>query len=210
MSKQNYKYRIYNGKIIKEIIKKSEIYLFGFLFICGIVFGAYYVKQSDALFKEKISEICTSYIQSKAGQGITENIISNALINMIFSAINIFLGFSLIGFPLLFWVPLLKGLGVGVFSGYMYSSYKLTGLGYCAMLVYPGTVISAFSLILACCDSCAYSKNAFEKSIRGKGQFEKDETKIYLIRQFIYLAICFCSSVIDALSAILFSKLFNF
>lgn len=210
MSKKNYKYRIYNGKIIKEIIKKSKIYLFGFLFICGIIIGAYFVKQSDTSSKERINEICSSYIQSKAGQGITENIISNALINLIFSVINIFLGFSLIGFPLLIWVPFFKGLGTGVFSGYMYSIYKLTGLGYCAMLVYPGTVISAFSLILACCDSCVYSKNAFEKSIIGKGQFEKDETKIYLLRQFIYMAICFCSSVIDALSALFFSKLFNF
>lgn len=210
MSKINYKYRIYNGKIIKEIIKKSEIYLFGLLFICGIIFGAYFVKQTDSFSREKINEICSSYIHSKAGQGITENIISNAVVNLVFFAINIFLGFSLIGFPLLFWVPLLKGLGVGVFSGYMYSAYKLTGLGYCAILVYPGTVISAFSLILACCDSCAYSKNAFEKSIRGKGQFEKDETKIYFLRQFVYLAICFCSSVIDTFSAILFSKLFDF
>ncbi len=210
MSKSNYKYRIYNGKIIKEIIKKSEIYLFGLLFVFGIIFGAYFVKQSDAFSREKINEICSSYIHSKAGQGIAENIISNALINFVFSAINIFLGFSLIGFPLLFWVPFLKGLGLGVFSGYMYSAYKLIGLGYCAILVYPGSVISAFSLILACCDSCVYSKNAFEKSIRGKGQFEKDETKIYLLRQFIYLAICLCSSVIDALSAMFFSKLFDF
>ena len=120
------------------------------------------------------------------------------------------LGFSLIGFPFLLWVPFIKGTALGVFSGYMYSAYKLTGFGYCSMLVYPGAVISTFSLILACSDSCKYSKNAFEKSVKGKGQFEKDETKIYLFRQMIYFFISIGSSVIDALFALFFSKLFNF
>ncbi len=210
MSKSNYKYKIYNGKIIKEIIKKSEIYIFALFFICGIIFGAYFVKQCDILTRDKIVEICTLFIKNRAGQGITECVLQTASVNLIYTAVNIFLGFSLIGFPLLFWVPFLKGLGIGVFSGYMYSCYKLSGLGYCALMVYPGAVISVFSLILACCDSSVYSKNAFEKSIRGKGQFEKDETKIYLIRQFIYFIICICSSVTDALLNLFFSSLFNF
>ncbi len=210
MSKSSNKYKVYNGKIIKEIIDKSGIYVFALLFIIGIIFGAFFVKKSDVSTAEKITEICSLFISGKTGQGINGNIINSATINSSFWLLNISLGLSLIGFSLVLWLPFLKGLTLGIFSGYMYSVYKLTGLGYCALMVYPGAVISAFSLILACYDSRIYSKNAFEKSIKGRGHFEKDETKIYLIRQFVYLIICLCSSFTDAIFSMLFSKLFNF
>lgn len=210
MSKSKTKYRIYNGKIIKEILDKSGIYIYAFLFIAGIVFGAYFIKTTDNPAREKTYEICSMFINNKTGQGMSDNLISSISISILFWGANILLGFSLIGFSLILWVPFLKGVGLGAFSGYMYSAYKISGLGYCALLIYPGAVISAFSLILACFDSCTYSKNAFEKSIRGKGHFEKDETKIYIIRQLIYLAITLCSSVTDSLFSMIFSKLFDF
>lgn len=209
MSRSNYKYRVYNGKIIKDILKNSRNYFMALLFITGIFFGALFIKLEGTGLNSKINEIVSLYIHSKTGQGIFENFIGSASINMFVSAVNIFLGFSLIGYPLIMWLPFMRGLGLGVFSGYMYSYYKLTGLSYCALLVYPGAVISSFAFILACCDSCDYSKNAFEKSIRAKGQFEKDETKIYLFRQVIYIAICLCSSLIEAIFAAGFSRFFE-
>lgn len=210
MSKSNYKYKVYNGKVIKELLKNSKIYFFAFLFITGMLFGAVYLKNCNISMFEKITEISDVYINNKAGQGMLNNFTNSVTLNAFFFAINMFLGFSLVGYPLLIWLPLLRGMGLGVFSGYMYSIFKFTGLGYCAILIYPGAIISAFAFILACCDSCDYSKNAFDKSIRGKGQFEKDETKIYIIRQLIYFIISVCSSLIESLFALGFSKLFDF
>lgn len=209
MSRSNYKYRVYNGKVIKDILKNSKNYFLAFLFILGILFGALFIKQGNEKTFEGIEEIVTAYIQAKTGQGMLQIFLSSAFVNVFFTLINIFLGFSLIGYPLIIWLPFLRGLGLGVFSGYMYSFYKIAGLGYCAFLIYPGAVISAFAFILACCDSGDYSKNAYEKSIRAKGQFEKDETKIYLFRQLIYFAVCLCSSLIEALFTAGFSRLFE-
>lgn len=209
MSRSNYKYRVYNGKIIKDILKNSKIYFFAFLFILGILFGAIFIKHGNENINDKVNEIAEVYIQSKTGQGVLQNFFASVSVNGFFTVINLFLGFSLIGYPLIIWLPFLRGLGLGVFSGYMYSFYKLVGLGYCAFLIYPGAVISAFSFILACCDSSNYSKNAYEKSIRAKGQFEKDETKIYLFRQFIYFTVCLCSSLIEAVFAAGFSRFFE-
>ena len=64
MGKTNYKYKIYNGKIIKELIRKSDVFIFTLIFICGIIFGAYYSNHADLSALKKISEICTSYILS--------------------------------------------------------------------------------------------------------------------------------------------------
>ena len=209
MSRSNYKYKVYNGKIIKDILKNSRIYFMALFFIFGLVAGAVFVKYNDDVIGTKVSEIASAYIKSKTGQGMLQAFLSPASINMMLFAINIFLAFSLIGYPIIVWLPFLRGLGIGVFSGYMYSCYKLIGLGYCAVLIYPSAVISSFVFILACCDSCDYSKNAYEKSIRAKGQFEKDETKIYLFRQFIYISISLCSSLIEAVFTVVFSRFFE-
>lgn len=209
MSGSNYKYKVYNGKVIKEILKNSKIYYLSVLFVAGILLGALFIKYENVRYSSLIKEIVLQYIQSKTGQGVFENFIASGSLNILLSVINILLGFSLIGYPLIIWLPFLRGLGLGVFSGYMYSIYKLSGLGYCALLVYPGAVISSFAFIVACCDSCDYSKNAYEKAIRAKGQFEKDETKIYLFRQFIYIVLCICSSLIEAIFAAVFSGLFK-
>ncbi len=209
MNRSNYKYRVYNGRIIKDILKNSKSYFLGFLFIIGILFGALFIKQGNETTFIITENIISKYMQMKSEQGIIQVFLNSATLNLVFTIINIFFGFSLIGYPLIIWLPFLRGLGLGVFSGYMYIFYKLSGLGYCAFLVYPGAVISAFAFILACCDSCDYSKNAYEKSIRAKGQFEKDETKIYLFRQFIYFAVCLCSSMIEAFFTIGFSRFFQ-
>mgnify|MGYP003289293490 CR=1 FL=1 len=209
MSRSNYKYRVYNGKIIKDILKNSKIYLLVLLFTAGILIGSLFVSSSTGLSISNLNNIISAYVRAKTEQGILQNFIMSASVNMVLSVLSVFLGFSLIGYPFVAWLPFLKGMGVGAFSGYMYLNYKMTGLAYCVILIYPGAIVSALAYILSCCDSFEYSKNAYDKSIRAKGQFERDETRIFLFRQFIYILVCLCSSFIESLFSAVFSGLFN-
>ncbi len=209
MSRSNYKYKVYNGKIIKDLLKHSKTFILVLLFMAGILTGSLYISSISDLSIIKLNGIIAAYVQSKTEQGILQNFIMSTSVNLIMSVLSVFLGFSLIGYPLVIWLPFFRGLGVGVFSGYMYLNYKLTGLAYCAILIYPGAIISALAYVLSCCDSFEYSKNAYEKSIRAKGQFEKDETRIYLFRQLVYMLVCLCSSYVESLFSAVFSGFFN-
>lgn len=208
MSKSKYNYKVYNGKAIKKMIENSRIYFLSAVFAIGIIIGATTIK-SDSAIISKIAELIDSYTIMKSGQGVIENFCNSLSISSIFIAANIFLGFSLIGYPLVIWLPFFRGMGIGTISGYLYSIYKLTGLGYSVLIIYPGAIVSTLAFILACNDSCEYSKNAFAKSIRGRGQFEKEETKVYLIRQGIFFAICAASAMIDTLTSTAFSRFFE-
>ena len=207
MSKSN-KYRVYNGKNLKKIYMNSRVYMLILMFAAGIIIGAFSVNK-DSASSERIIKIADAFTFQRAGQGISEIFLQSFTFNGIFSALCFFLGFSLIGYPLIIWLPFLKGLGFGAFCGYLYSSFSLIGIGYSAAIVYPGAIVSVFSLILSCNDACDYSKNAFLKSVYGKGQFEKDETKIYIIRQLVFTAVTAISSIIDALVSIIFSRFFE-
>lgn len=208
MSKSKHNYKVYNGKAIKQLFENSRIYLLVILFAAGILVGAISINGSSAII-EKLTSLIDSYALLKAGQGITENFCNSLSVSGLFIAINIFLGFSLIGYPFIMWLPFLRGMGMGTVCGYLYSSYRLSGLGYSLLIIYPGALVSTFAFVLACNDSCEYSKNAFSKSIQGRGHFEKDETKVYLIRQVVFLGICAVSAIIDALFSMGFSRFFE-
>lgn len=208
MSKSKYNYRVYNGKAIKKMLENSRIYFLSGMFAIGIIIGAAAIK-GDSVIISKIAELTESFTATRTQQGIIENFCNSLSVSAVFLAGDLFLGFSLIGYPLLMWLPFFRGMGLGIVSGYLYSAYKMLGLGYSVLIIYPGAIVSTFAFILACSDSCEYSKNAFAKSIRGRGQFEKDETKVYLIRHLIFLGICAASALIDALFSVAFSRFFE-
>ncbi len=208
MKKSKYNYRIYNGKSIKKILENSRIYFMTAFFAVGIIIGAASLNNESILF-EKISQIIESYTLLKADQGILMNFCDSLTVSAVFVFINLFLGFSMIGYPLLLFLPFLRGLGIGLVCGYLYSAFKLTGLGYSILVIYPGAIVSTFALFMACNDSCEYSKNAYLKAIRGRGQFEKNETKVYLLRQLVFFGILAASSLLDALFSKIFSGFFE-
>ncbi|MBE6820547.1 MAG: hypothetical protein E7516_05805 [Ruminococcaceae bacterium] len=208
MSKSKLNYKVYNGKALKKIFENSRIFFLTALFTIGIIFGAVLIKNPSDWFAE-ISEIAENFIQNRAEKGIGENFFDSLKICLSFNVLSTFFGFSLIGYPFIMWLPFLRGLGFGALSGYMYSAYKLTGLGYCILTVYPGAVVCVFSFLIACNDSCEYSKNAFAKAVKGRGQFEKGETKFFLTRQMIFAVICILSAAIDAAFTALFTGFFE-
>ena len=202
------KYKIYNGKSLKKIYENSRVFVLIAMLSVGIVAGASVLKSSPN-FSEDISSLIGLFSSSRAEQGIIVNFINSFAVNGIFIFINLFLGFSVIGYPFLLILPLLKGLGVGAISGYLYSAHKFYGLCYCLFIVYPVAVVASFALIQACNDSIEYSKNAYLKAVKGRGQYEKDETRVYLSRQLVFLGLSALSSVIDVITCEFFSGLFE-
>lgn len=203
-----YKYKIYNGKSLKKFFENSRIFVLISMFIIGLTAGASMLNNNSSI-TERLSVIIESYSELRAEQGILINFCNSLTVNVLFSVVNLFLAFSLVGYPLIIALPTFKGLALGAVSGYLYSTYKLIGLGYCMLMIFPGAVSSTFAFLLACNDSCEYSKNAFMKAIKGRGQFEKDETRVYLTRQLVFLGICAVSSGIDAVFCEIFSRFFE-
>ena len=209
MGKSGYKYKVYNGKAIKEVFENSRVLILGLVFAIGIIIGAKGVNSGEAEHYDKIKDLLSSFTLNRAGQGISENFFDSLTGVGIYSAISLFLAFSLIGYPLIILLPLIRGMGIGAVFGYLYSSYGFTGIGYSLLMIYPGALFSIISLILICNESCEYSKNAYSKAVLNKGQFEKNETKYFLIRQILFFAVGVFGSLTDAVSIRLFSGVFN-
>ena len=209
MGKSKYNYKVYNGKVFKEIIENSRIFILVALFSVGIIVGASAINNNGEMI-EKIKYIISNFAMQRAGQGVSDNFFNSMLVNIVFVSLSVFFAFSLIGYPLILLLPFIRGAAIGAVSGYLYLEYKFMGLGYSLLMIYPSAVICMVAMIIIFNESCDYSRNAYLKAITGKGHFEKDETKLFLIRQFIFSIIVVVSSLIDALSVELFSGFFLF
>ncbi len=207
MSKSK-KYKVYNGKKLKGFYEKSMIFILLLLFVIGILMGALNINK-DNVIADELKNTVDAFTQIRGGQGIWKTFAESFFVNGIFQFVSIFLAFSVIGYPFILLIPLLKGLGIGAFSGFMYSSFGWTGVGYCLLIIYPGVLISTFALINSCNDSCVYTKNLYLKAICSKGVYEKDETRIMLIRQVLYLTVTLVSSITDSIVAYAFSRFFE-
>lgn len=208
MGKSEYKYKVYDGKIIKEMLENSRIFVLMIIFAGGIITGAISLKK-DNEFIAQIQSLISSFALQRAEQGGFEIFINSLLVNVAFSLTAVFFSFSVVGYPLILMLPFARGLAVGVVGGYLYSAYKFLGLGYCLLMIYPGAVLSVALLMLIFNESCEYSKNVYSKAILGRGQFEKNETRYFLIRILVFTAISATGALADAAGARLFSRFFT-
>lgn len=198
------KYKIYNGNSIKSALAESRIYLLLFLFAVGITTGAFI----NGTGSDTIKNIVSSYTNITVNGGFINNLIKSAVINEVMILCSVFFGLSLIGNPLIYIFSFIRGLGTGAFCGYMYGTYKMTGLGFSLAVIFPSLIIIIYAFIKSGDYSAEYSLNAYLKAVAGRGQYERDETKIFLIRQGIMMLITFGGCAVDALFSSLFTGLF--
>lgn len=209
MRKSKYPYKVYNGKVLRAFLLRARFYALALPWLLGLICGACTLGRLTASQVSALSGTVQRLIAAHEGGWL--QIFRNTL--MLHSGalvLTIFLGFSLIGCPFLLLVPFFQGVGLGLVSGYFYTTYKLAGVGYCLAVLYPAALAAAAALLFSCRDSWLYSRNAYEKAIRGRGEMAKDETKVFLVRQGMYLLLCALSALIEAVFSALFSGLFRF
>lgn len=198
------KYKVYNGSKIKGFFEKTNIFFFLIIISVGMTVGAFSAGKS-----EMMKNIAVQYLQFRKASGFSELLFRSAFVNVSFIILSAFLGFSLIGSPEIYCLLFIRGLGTGALCGYLYAEYGISGVGYSVLTMLPSMLVFIYSLMMSSKDSIEYSQNAYLKAIKGRGHFENGETRIFLIRQFIYIIIAMFGSVIDSLFSLLFSRFFS-
>lgn len=182
------------GLVIEAKNHITTLTLF-FLFFIGLICGTLSVK-----FENSISDIIVLMFKQYNGLIVSYGFIKNFLnlfFNNIFVIISMFFfGLCAIGTPFVCLIPLVKGIGIGVVSAYMYKSYLMSGFGYCTIVYYPPQIINMLCIIIGANESYINSKNLFYMMSSSK-QYEFDG-KIYIIRYILILLLTIISSSIGA------------
>ena len=200
----------YGNSVFDALKKNWKVLIMLILFTVGMVLGAVIIKNNNNAVISAFTDIFKTYITARKSQSIMANFLNSLSVNSIFLLSAFVLGLCAVGIPLISVLPVIKGLGMGMLSGYMYSKFALSGLGYCVLIIYPGLIMSAFALLLSCSTAVSTSYEMLlslssNKTIKGEGSL-----KFYCTKFVLIAAITILSSVLDAVVLRLFSGMFSF
>lgn len=200
----------YGTNALTTIKKNGRILVMLAVFAVGMIIGAVFIKRGDGLVSAAISDTFTAYIKAKSTQSLGLNFISSLAVNAAFMLTAFVFGLCAVGLPFICSLPLLKGMSIGMLSGYLYAKFALKGLGYCVLVIYPGLIPAVFALLLACSAGINSSYEMLLSLSSTKAQKGERSLKIYCIRFLIICILVLISAVLDATVSRLFCRLFSF
>lgn len=178
------------------------------LFITGIILGTITINKHNEFILIKTAEIFKDYLAVQAGQSLFALFMNSVFKFSIYILMIYILGLCAIGSPLICALPLIRGLGAGLISGYLYSAYALKGIGYCVLIMYPGLLISVFAMIIGCSKGIEMSYDLLRAVTAGQPCVETGLKK-YTSRFFVILAVTVAAALTDTVCYALFMRFFN-
>ena len=178
------------------------------LFASSMIIGAGLFRSTPSNISE-FSEIFDNYILTRSDASILNLFFNSLIINLIFILISFFAGMSCFGFPVTVILPAIKGLGYGVVTGYLFSEYALSGIGYYLLTILPGGIISNATLLYICNEACFLSADIL-MIVLAKKQSDNNKIILYTKKLLLLITISVFSSFLDSLLIKAFSYLFIF
>jgi hypothetical protein len=187
---------------------RKEIVLFLFFF-AGLVVGAFAVRKNNSQILDRLLTLFENYTSVKAAQSAAVNF-SNALFRQIILLLTTFcIGLCAVGTPLLYLVLFGYGTASGLVSAFLYKTYMLKGIGYCALILYPGIIMTTGALIFACSVGADMSRFLMNGLLM-KETAQNETFRQYCLRFMIAAAIAGCAALTETALYALFSGYFQF
>lgn len=203
MKKKRLRIKGFNRKILKS---NQTLTLLCILLLTGMFLGAVCVKHADEAMLEKMKLLTGTYINSGVSRSILDNFLSYILADTVFIVISVFFGLCVIGEPILWTLPMIRGLGLGLITGFVYKTYSVQGVLYSTVLIVIPAVISSLAMAVSCKESILSSRE-IKSALKEDGkQFNYGEfLKLFAVRNLILYAFVILSGLVGCLLTYFFS-----
>lgn len=197
MKKKRLRIKGFNRKTLKS---NQTLTLLCILLLTGMFLGAVCVKHADEAMLEKIKLLTGTYISSEVSRSIIDNFLSYILADTVFIILSVFFGLCVIGEPILWILPSIRGLGLGLITGFVYKTYSVQGVLYSTVLIVIPAVISSLAMAVSCKESILSSRE-IKSALKEDGkQFNYGEfLKLFAVRNLILYAFVILSGLIGCL-----------
>ncbi|MDR1928147.1 MAG: stage II sporulation protein M [Oscillospiraceae bacterium] len=177
------------------------------LFALGLFLGARTAGGADHAWQTQLVTLLRQQSQLRDGRSLLGNVAAYLNHDILFLLAAYLLGLCAAGLPLLLLLPLLRGLGLGVVSGWLYFSEGLRGLGYSILVQYPAAVISMLILLAAAKEGMLMAGDML-LTVTGKQERVESGIRMYSLRFLVLAVLCVPAALLDALCFSAFSGLF--
>lgn len=201
------------GHDLRQLLTRYGIQaVFAALFMLGLIIGAASGRGFSKETFEKLDLLFITNIDARMEMSVF-NIFISCFVSYFLFIFCIFLsGFSVWGFLAVPLLSALKGFSVGLSSAFVFSQYRLSGIGFYILIVLPGTVLFLFTLIRYATYGFRISFRFLRLSMFG---FEREPELRMHVKAFVkktifaLLSVVGCA-VIDMVLWVLFANKFHF
>ena len=197
MKKKRLRIKGFNRRILKS---NQTLTLLCTLLLTGMFLGAVCVKHADETMLEKIKLLTGTYISSGVSRSILDNFLSYISADTVFIILSVFFGLCVIGEPILWTLPMIRGLGLGLITGFVYKTYSVQGVLYSTVLIIIPAVISSLAMAVSCKESILSSRE-IKSALKEDGkQFNYREfLKLFAVRNLILYAFVALAGLVGCL-----------
>ena len=178
------------------------------LYALGLFLGAKTARHAGQGWQARLLELLRAQRLGRAGQSILGSAMGVFGTELLFMLAAFLLGLCAAGLPLLLLLPVLRGLGVGVVSGWLYMTYGVTGMGYSLLVLYPGAIASTLLMLAYCKESMGMSGDML-LLLSGKQDRAESSLRLYTARHLMLVLLSFLAAVLDALCFSAFAGIFE-
>lgn len=182
------------------------------LLLIGLAVGAVFAGKADEQLMNSLDFLFTTNITARLEQDVFATFCSCFASDFIFIFAIFLLGMAPWGIPVIPFIVLFKGFGIGITAGYLVSLHSLAGVGFYLLIILPGTFLFCFALILLSAHSIYFSSKMFRQLFGKANQsvFLSEPFKKYMSQAMTALIMTFCAAVLDTVLWSMFSGVFNF
>ncbi|MCL2509029.1 MAG: stage II sporulation protein M [Oscillospiraceae bacterium] len=193
----------------ESLASNRRVLLLTLIFAAGMLIGAGVVRSNADSLIVKLLTLFNNYREVKEAQSIIVNFCNSFINSFIYLLVVYCAGLCAVGTPLIYAVPMIRGLGLGIISGYLYNAYALKGVGYSALIIYPGVIFSVVALLTACNEGILMSKDVLTLLTNRGGETETGY-KLYCVRFVIFSVVTAFGAVAETFFYMMFSRFFTF
>lgn len=198
----------FGKKYAEELSRNWQKLLLLGMFALGLFLGAKTAGSASEGWQERILELLRTQRLNRMDTGILANAIGYFGTDLLLLGLAFLLGICAGGLPLLLFLPLLRGLGIGVVSGWLYLNYGAAGIGYSVLVLYPAAIVSVLVMLAACKESILMSSDML-LMLGGKLDRAESNLRLYSTRYAVLLLVSVIAAALDALCFSAFSGVFT-
>ncbi len=196
-----------NFKTLKPYLPFS---LLALTFVLGVLFGNLFVCKVDSLYLLSVDKLENLY-SVKSSLNFLPMLKESLLSVLPFYILLFICGTSVVGTAITPFIILYNGFSYGLISGYLYSTYKLEGIMFSALILLPTTIIAVFGLLLLAKESIYFSYQIAGICIKSNRPINLySDFKRFCANSGLTLILALISILFDLAMSALFIGYFNF
>lgn len=194
------------------ILKQNATFvLLTVFFLFGLLLGALFIAKADSSILDTLDYLFFSSIETRMQSAFFPIFIASVASSFLFILAEFFCGLSMWGSIIVPIFPLIRGFGLGMTAGYVYS-FGWTGIFYYILMILPGAFLSVFTITLSGIEAIRFSKQLnLAHKIRHTSHTFAPQPSVhnYIMRFGLITCLSIIAALVDILTAFLFSGIFQ-